>query len=79
MYRYDTIFIWPVCLQMCLCVTTVLASVGTHVCVCVYSFSISGLLILALRSDHMRVELCNNYGDVIAVHASQLFGQRQHF
>lgn len=54
------------------CNSTVLRSVG--VCVCVL-FSISGLPILALRSDHVRVELCNNYGDVIAVHASQLFGQ----
>lgn len=69
-----------------MCNATVLRSVG--VCVCVRAlfqynsmgdFVISRLPLLALRFDHMRVELCDNNGDVVAVHAGQLLGQRQHF
>lgn len=39
----------------------------------------SGLSFLPLCSNHMRVELSDDDGDVITVHASQLLGQRQHF
>lgn len=38
----------------------------------------SGLVLLSLRSDHVRIELSDDDGDVIAVHASQLLRQRQH-
>lgn len=38
----------------------------------------SGLALLPLRSDHVWVELADDDGDVIAVHASQFLGQRQH-
>lgn len=36
------------------------------------------LLFVPPRSDHMRVELGDDDGDVVAVHAGQLLGQRQH-
>lgn len=39
----------------------------------------SGLALLPLCSDHMWVELGDDDGDVVAVHASQFLGQRQHF
>lgn len=51
-------------------------------CVCVISvtwlMSSSWLAFLSLCSNHMRVKLRDDDGDVIAVHASQLLGQWQH-
>lgn len=54
----------------CLCRSAVLR----FKCVCG-----SGLPVRSMCSDHMRVELSDDNGDVVAVHACQLLGQRQHF
>lgn len=46
-------------------------------CWCQYDIS-SELSFLPLRSDHVRIELGDDDGDVVAVHAGQLLGQREH-